>query len=165
MRRFLCPGARDDDRGKAACQLRVEHGSRDPDALLPPGLPDLVEPGAVQEFTEDKRDLRGDDAGAVVLDNDPEYIGAGFFDADVDVGKHLRFLAGVECVIDCFLYGGNDPPGRGVKSQQVFVLLEKLRDTDTALLLCEFLSEHHALSPRLSPRPGQASSARRSEDP
>jgi hypothetical protein len=161
MRRFLCASARDDNRRKTACQLRVKDGSGDPDPLLSARLPDLVEPGPVQEFAEDKRHLCRDDAGPIILDDDPENVNTRLFDTDVDIRKHLRFLAGVERVIDCFL-DGRDHTARGrIESKQVFVLLEKFRDTDTTLPLCELVSEHHMRSPRLLPRQGQGFSVQR----
>jgi len=56
-------------------------------------------------------------------------------------GEHLRFLAGVQRVIDRFLDSGDDAAGGGIKPEEVLVLLKEFRDTDAALLLCKLISE------------------------
>ena len=85
--------------GSPLVSLRIENGCRNTDTLLAPGLADLVEPGTVQEFPKNKRDLCRNNARAVVLDNNPEDIGTGFFDTDVNIGKHLRLFAGIKSII------------------------------------------------------------------
>ena len=97
--------------GRPLVSLRVEHRCRYPDTLLAPGLADLVKPRAVEEFAKDIRHLHRDDTGTVVFDNNPENIVPGFFDADVNIGKHLRLLAGIERVIHGFLDRGDNATG------------------------------------------------------
>ena len=108
----------------------------------------LVEPGPVEELPEDERDLRRDDPGSVIFDNDPEDVVAGFFDADKNIGEDLGFFTGIQRIIHGFFDGSNNPPGRGIETEQVLVLLEKFSYADTSLLFCEFVSEDHALPPR-----------------
>ena len=72
--RFLCSSTGDNDSRNAAGELGIEHRGRDSDSLLPACLPDLVEPGAVKEFSKDKRYLGGNDTRTVILDYDPENI-------------------------------------------------------------------------------------------
>ena len=81
----LCPVREMTTVGMPLVELGIEDGCRDTDTLLTPGLPDLVEPRTVEEFSKNKGDLCRDDARAIVLDNDPEEIGAGLFDADKNI--------------------------------------------------------------------------------
>src|SRR5690606_27277267 len=104
------PRPGDDLRRDARGELRIQHRRRYPDTLLPAALPELVEPGAVEEFPEDRGDVLRHDAGAVVLDGYPVDLGVDLLDADEDVGEHLRLLAGVERVVHRFLDGGDDAP-------------------------------------------------------
>ena len=60
-----------DDNGLAGCQLAVHAGGGDADALLAAALLEAVELGAVEQLAEDPGDLGGDNARAVVLDDDP----------------------------------------------------------------------------------------------
>ena len=159
------------DHGRQARrQLGVEHGRRDPDPLLTPALPDLVEARAVEELAEDVRDVLGDDPRAVVLDRDPEGLGTGPTDLDLDVGEDLGLLAGVERVVDGLLDRGDHPADGRVEAEQVLVLLEELRDRDRTLLPRELLSERQARPPPFlppAPRPlrARASPGDRSRGP
>ncbi len=63
--------ARDDDRF-SGCQLPVETGRTDPDALLSPRLLQSVKLRAVEKLSEDFRDLWLHDAGSVVFHNHAE---------------------------------------------------------------------------------------------
>ncbi len=72
-----------------------------------------------------------------------------FFNADKNIREHLRLFAGVQCIVYCFFDGSDYPTGGGIKTEEVFVLLKELCDTDTALLFCKLISEHHAIPPRL----------------
>ena len=53
--------------------------------------------------------------------------------------QDVRFLAGVEAVVDGFLDGGQERLRRRVEAEQVAVLGEELADRDLALLLGEIL--------------------------
>ena len=148
VRRLLMAGTGDHNRRDTTGQLRIEHSSRDPDTLLPARLPDLVEPGTVEQFAKHVRHLRRDDSRAIVLNDNPEDIAGDFFDADKNIRKHLRLFAGIQRIVHRLFYGGDDTARGGIESQQVFVLLEKFRDTDAALLLGELVSEDQTLSPQ-----------------
>src|SRR5207247_8235651 len=86
-------------------ELSVHARGRDPDSLLPPRLTKRVKLRAIEELTEDPRNLGLDDARAVVL-NDHAVAGLGDFgNDDQEVGKNARFLTGVEGVVHGFLDG------------------------------------------------------------
>ncbi len=72
--RFFCTRAGDNNSRNTTGELGIEHRCRDPDSLLPARLPDLVEPGAVEEFPKDKRHLGRYDTGTVILNDNPENI-------------------------------------------------------------------------------------------
>ncbi len=140
--------------GTPLVELGVEDCRRDPDALLPPRLPYLVEPRTVEELAKDKRHLGGNDPGTVVLDDDPEDLIGHFPDADKNIRKDLRLLTGIQRVIHGLLDGGDHPAGGGIKTEEVLVLLEEFRDADAALLPGQLVSEHHTMTPRRSLREG-----------
>src|SRR5208337_2579277 len=148
VRRVLMPGAGDDNRGETARELGIEDGCRDADTLLAAGLPYLVEPRAVEKFAENERHLSRNDTWTIVLHDDPEYVGAGLFDADKNIREHLRFLASIQRIVHGFLDSCNDTACWGVEAEQVFVLLEEFCYTDAALLFCQFVSKNHGPPPR-----------------
>ena len=55
---------------------------------------------AVQQLSEHLRDLRLDDAGAVVLDGDAKALLGELADFDAKLRKDPRLLAGVQRVVD-----------------------------------------------------------------
>jgi hypothetical protein len=101
--------------------------------LLPALLLQPMEFRAVEQLAEDLRDLLLDDAGAVVLDRDPEAVLPELVDLDDQLGQDPRLFAGVERVVDRFLDGGEQRLLRVVEAEQVAVLGEELRDRDLAL--------------------------------
>ncbi len=131
--------AGDDDR-LAGRQLAVEPRGADADALLAARLLETVKLRPVEELGEDLRDLRLDDAGAVVLHDDPEPGGLvgrrgrlHFDDFDQEVWQDPRLFAGVERVVDGLFHGRQQGLGRIVEAEQVAVLREELAHRDLAL--------------------------------
>ncbi len=155
------PRPGDDQSRGAGGELGVQHRRRYPDTLLPPALPDLVEPGAVEEFPEDEGDVLRHNPRAVILDRYPVDLGIDLSHADKDIGEHLRLLAGVERVVHRFLDGGDDTARRRVKTKKVLVLLEELCNADTPLLFGEILSDRHAVLPQRWLPQGSSPAARR----
>ena len=75
-----------------------------------------------------------DDAWPVVLHADLEAIGTRRLNVHPQLGDDSRFLAGIERVVDRFLYGGEQRLARIIESKQMAVLREELTDRDVALL-------------------------------
>jgi hypothetical protein len=72
------------------------------------------------------------------------------FDRDPDFGEDPRLLAGVQRVVDGFLYRGQQGLARVVEAEQVAVLREELADRDLLLLRGHTLGGLAGLA-RLSP--------------
>jgi len=98
-----------------------------------------VELRAVEELAEDLRDLRLDDAGAVVLDRDAEAVLGEELDLDTDRREDPGLLARVQRVVDRLLDGGQECLLGIVEPQQVAVLGEELGNGDLALARCQAL--------------------------
>src|SRR5581483_3085816 len=137
-----------DDRGLAGGELPVHHGGGDADALLAAALADGVEARAVEQAAEDVADLLLDDAGAVVLDDHHALLRLADLrrralaaDLDVEVGKDLRLLAGVQGVVHRLLDAGDERADAAVEAEDVLVALEELRDADLLLLLRKLLGD------------------------
>jgi hypothetical protein len=127
-------GARPDADRLTGGELAVHGGGRDADALLPTALFQGVEFGAVEELREDLRNLRLDDAGAIVLNGDPKTIFRQGLDAYLELGKDSGIFTGVERVVHAFLDRGQQGFLWIIEPQKVPVPSEELRDRDLALL-------------------------------
>ena len=110
----FCAG--EDLGGCAGGELAIHASGADADTLLAPGHAEAVKFGAVEEFGEDFRDLVADDAGAVVLDGDPEPVLGELFKIDGDFGEDACLFAGVERVVDRFLDGGKEGAAGAVEA-------------------------------------------------
>ena len=103
-----------------------------------------MEPRPVQKTPEDVGHGAVDDPGTVVLDGHRVLLLAHLRDLDHDVREDLRLLAGVERVVDRFLHAHQERFGAGVEPEDLFVLLEKLRDRYLVLLVGELFGRSPA---------------------
>ena len=127
--------------GLARGDLAEHDGGRDADALLPSGLAHRVEPGTVEEATEDVGHGLLDDARTVVLHRHLVLVLLDALDADIDLRKDLRLLAGVQGVVHRLLDAHDQRFHLRIEAEDLPVLLEELGDGYLLLLLGQLFSD------------------------
>ena len=115
-------------------EVGVEHGGRDADPLLSPGLTVGVESGAIEQPREDVRDLLAEDPGPVVGDRNPQPVVPLLGDLDGYLGENARLFGRVDRIVHSLFHGGEERPLGVVESQDLAISLEELGDGDLALL-------------------------------
>ena len=81
---------------------------------------------AIEKFAEDFRNLRLDDAGAVVFDRDPETILGQLTNLNAQFGENACLFARIERVVHALAPRGEQGLLFVVKAEQVTVLDEEL---------------------------------------
>jgi hypothetical protein len=114
----------------------------DADALLTAAHFQPMELTAEQQPAEDILHLFADDAGPIVDHSHAVTgrfgcrgsVGQEIFDNHRQIRQHSRVLAGVQRVVDRFLYSGQQRFARVVEAEQMAVFREKLGNRDVLLL-------------------------------
>ena len=126
-------GARSDHDRFAGGQQAVHAGRGNADSLLAASLLQRVEFRSVEQLPEDPRYLCLDDSRAIVIHGDSEPVFCELLDVDFQGRKDSRFLAGIERVVDGFLYRGQKGFLGIIEPQEVSILGEEFRNGDLPL--------------------------------
>ncbi|MPM98395.1 hypothetical protein SDC9_145581 [bioreactor metagenome] len=133
------------DPGRFARRDVPEHyGGGYADALLSSGLSEGMESGSVEKPSEYIRHHLLDDPGTVVLYHHPVFVILKPLHSDENVRKYVRFLAGVEGIVNGFFDAHEKGFGFRVESQDMLVLLEEFRYGYLLLLRGQYVGRRYS---------------------